>query len=53
MVGDRWRDTEAGRNAGCRTVFVDRGYNERQPSDYDWRVSDLPAAVARILKEPQ
>jgi D-glycero-D-manno-heptose 1,7-bisphosphate phosphatase len=53
MVGDRWRDTEAGRNAGCRTVFVDRGYNERQPSDYDWRVADLPAAVARILKEPQ
>ena len=22
MVGDRWRDIEAGRRAGCRTVFV-------------------------------
>ena len=24
MVGDRWRDVEAGRRAGCRTVFIDR-----------------------------
>ena len=23
MVGDRWRDVEAGRRAGCRTVFID------------------------------
>jgi D-glycero-D-manno-heptose 1,7-bisphosphate phosphatase len=28
MVGDRWRDIEAGRRAGCRTVLVDGGYNE-------------------------
>lgn len=53
MIGDRWRDTEAGRNAGCRTVFVDRGYHERQPSNYDLRVSDLPTAVAAILEEHQ
>ncbi len=26
MVGDRWRDVEAGRRAGCRTVHIDRGY---------------------------
>ena len=30
MVGDRWRDVEAGRRAGCRTVFIDRGYDERR-----------------------
>ena len=29
MVGDRWRDIEAGQAAGCRTVFVDHGYAER------------------------
>jgi D-glycero-D-manno-heptose 1,7-bisphosphate phosphatase len=29
MIGDRWRDIDAGRNAGCRTVFIDRGYAER------------------------
>lgn len=31
MVGDRWRDVEAGQNAGCRTVFIDGGYEEQQP----------------------
>jgi D-glycero-D-manno-heptose 1,7-bisphosphate phosphatase len=30
MVGDRWRDVEAGRQAGCRVVFVDRGHDEEQ-----------------------
>jgi D-glycero-D-manno-heptose 1,7-bisphosphate phosphatase len=28
LVGDRWRDIEAGAAAKCRTVFVDRGYTE-------------------------
>lgn len=28
VVGDRWRDIEAGRNAGCKTVFIDYGYDE-------------------------
>jgi D-glycero-D-manno-heptose 1,7-bisphosphate phosphatase len=43
MVGDRWRDIEAGRRAGCATVFVDHGYAERQP--------DQPDAVVRSLQE--
>ncbi|MEQ8667324.1 MAG: HAD family hydrolase [Rhodospirillales bacterium] len=29
MVGDRWRDIDAGRAAGCRTIWIDRGYAER------------------------
>lgn len=32
MVGDRWRDIEAGQAAGCSTVWIDRGYAERGPS---------------------
>jgi D-glycero-D-manno-heptose 1,7-bisphosphate phosphatase len=31
VVGDRWRDIEAGRNAGCRTVFIDHHYAEPRP----------------------
>jgi D-glycero-D-manno-heptose 1,7-bisphosphate phosphatase len=27
MVGDRWRDVDAGRNAGCGTVLVESGYD--------------------------
>jgi D-glycero-D-manno-heptose 1,7-bisphosphate phosphatase len=30
VVGDRWRDVEAGARAGCYTILVDRGWKERQ-----------------------
>ena len=50
MVGDRWRDVEAGQAAGTKTVWIDRGYAEKQPSGYDLRVPSLPAAVDWILK---
>jgi D-glycero-D-manno-heptose 1,7-bisphosphate phosphatase len=50
MVGDRWRDIEAGQRAGCRTVFIDYGYAERQPEAPDYRVGSLAEAVEVILK---
>jgi D-glycero-D-manno-heptose 1,7-bisphosphate phosphatase len=50
MVGDRWRDVEAGRRAGCRTVFLDHGYDER-PVAPDATVSDLSEAAAWILDD--
>jgi D-glycero-D-manno-heptose 1,7-bisphosphate phosphatase len=49
MVGDRWRDVEAGRRAGCRTVFVDYGYDERRPVDPDAVVGSLAEAASWIL----
>lgn len=54
MVGDRWKDIEAGRRAGCRTFYVDRGYAERPPDGYDYRVTSLPEAAAIVLamREP-
>ena len=30
LIGDRWKDIEAGRRAGCRTVLIDYGYRESQ-----------------------
>jgi len=51
MVGDRWRDVEAGRNAGCKTFFVDYGYDEKQPESVDYRVSSLLEASQIILGE--
>jgi len=51
MVGDRWRDVEAGQNAGCRTVFIDGGYEERQPArPADARVHSLRDAADWILQ---
>ncbi len=51
MVGDRWRDVDAGRAAGCRTVFIDHGYAERRPVGYDARVGSLAEAAAWILAQ--
>jgi D-glycero-D-manno-heptose 1,7-bisphosphate phosphatase len=49
MIGDRWRDIEAGRRAGCQTVYVDSGYAERRPDGPDAVVTGLPEAVTWIL----
>ena len=52
MVGDRWRDVEAGAAAGCRTAFLDGGYEDRAPAVApNATVSSLDAAVAWILAE--
>jgi D-glycero-D-manno-heptose 1,7-bisphosphate phosphatase len=50
MVGDRWRDVEAGRRAGCKTVFIDSGYSERPPGVPDLIVRQLEEAVPWILE---
>ena len=51
MVGDRWRDVEAGRRAGCRTLFVDCGYREPPSHSCDFRVGSLLEASGIILAE--
>jgi D-glycero-D-manno-heptose 1,7-bisphosphate phosphatase len=49
LVGDRWRDIEAGRRAGTRTIYVMHGdYQERVPVDYDLAVHSLLEAVPWI-----
>jgi transaldolase len=51
MVGDRWRDVEAGRRAGVgATVLIDRRYREPMRSDPDVRVTSLTEAVDWILR---
>ena len=51
MVGDRWRDIEAGQNAGCKTFFIDYQYNEKQPQNPTYKVASLTDAVNIILNE--
>lgn len=50
VVGDRWRDIEAGRRAGCPTVLIDYGYAEQHPSGMDFTTHTLSSAVDWILK---
>lgn len=52
MIGDRWRDVEAGKAAGCRTVFIDYGYTgEPRPQAPDFTVASLRAAVPFVTGE--
>jgi D-glycero-D-manno-heptose 1,7-bisphosphate phosphatase len=51
MVGDRWRDTGCGQNAGCTAVFLDFAYDERQPVPPFLRVHSMAEAADRILGE--
>jgi D-sedoheptulose 7-phosphate isomerase len=44
VVGDRWRDIDAGHNAGCKAVLIDYGYRERAPAR-------PPEATVRSLRE--
>jgi len=54
LVGDRWRDIDAGHAAGCRTVWLDRNYRERGPSaPPDARVATLPDAVDWIVRNSE
>ena len=49
MIGDRWRDIDCGAAAGCRTIFIDHGYDEPLRSAPDFRAASLRAAVPVLL----
>mgnify|MGYP001196184152 CR=1 FL=1 len=49
MVGDRWRDVDAGRAAGCKTILVKNAYNELQPEFADAVVTSFSEASQMII----
>jgi D-glycero-D-manno-heptose 1,7-bisphosphate phosphatase len=52
LIGDRWRDIDAGHAADCRTILIDYSYRERGPTaEPSARVRSLPEAVDCILRE--
>jgi D-glycero-D-manno-heptose 1,7-bisphosphate phosphatase len=50
MVGDRKSDVEAGRAAGCATVFIDLGYAEPAPAAPDFTVHSIAEAADVIIE---
>jgi D-glycero-D-manno-heptose 1,7-bisphosphate phosphatase len=48
MVGDRWRDIEAGRRAGCRSLLIGNGYSEGLASLPDDVVGSLSEAQSKM-----
>ena len=51
MVGDRWRDIDCGHAAGCRTIFINRGYAEELRQKPDFSAGNLAEAADIILRE--
>lgn len=49
MVGDRWRDVDCGHAAGCKTIFIDRGYAEELKQKPDFTAKNLAEAAEIIV----
>jgi D-glycero-D-manno-heptose 1,7-bisphosphate phosphatase len=47
VVGDRWRDIDAGHAVGCYSILIDRPYSQCESADM--RVADLAGAVDAIV----
>jgi D-glycero-D-manno-heptose 1,7-bisphosphate phosphatase len=50
MIGDRWKDIEAGQKAGCKTIWLDKKYQEMKPkSKPDFTAASLLEAAQWIV----
>lgn len=38
IIGDRWRDVDMGKKSGCKTIFIDKNYDEKLNYHPDHRV---------------
>lgn len=50
VIGDRWRDIDCARAAGCRAIFIDRGYKENLRQTPDVTVANFKEAVNAVLR---
>jgi D-glycero-D-manno-heptose 1,7-bisphosphate phosphatase len=49
LIGDQWKDMEAGKNAGCITILLECIYNKEANSDF--RVKNLQSAIEIITNK--
>jgi D-glycero-D-manno-heptose 1,7-bisphosphate phosphatase len=49
MIGDRWRDVDCAKAAGCQAIFIDRGYTEALHHLPDLAVCSFAEAVAAVV----
>ena len=50
IIGDRWRDIEAGKSAGCKTIFIDCNYKEAKTKNPNFTTDSLLNSVHIIEK---
>lgn len=51
VIGDRWRDVDAGRAAGCYSILIDRPYSNAPCADA--RVGTLREAIDAVLEHAE
>lgn len=51
MIGDRWKDIEAGISARCKTIYINHNYNEKKPLHHNYEVQSIIEAVQIIKRE--
>ena len=51
VIGDRWRDIDCARAAGCRAIFIERGYEESLREAPDFTVANFGYAVNALLRD--
>lgn len=49
VIGDRWRDVDCAKAAGCHAIFIDRGYAESLRQQPDVTVKTFAEAVTAVL----
>ena len=50
LVGDRWRDIQAGKKVGCTTIYLDYNYKDIKPKNPNFTTDTLLNAVYIIEK---
>ena len=48
IIGDRWRDIDAGNKIGCNTIFIDKNYNEKLNTKPRFKVKKLRQVLKYI-----
>lgn len=51
MIGDRWKDIEAGQSAGCKTVWIKSAYHEPSPLTANYTASSFADATQWIIEQ--
>jgi D-glycero-D-manno-heptose 1,7-bisphosphate phosphatase len=51
VIGDRWRDVDCARAAGCRAILIQRGYTEKLREPPDFTVANFNDAVSAVLSD--
>ena len=51
VIGDRWRDVDCARAAGCRAIFIQRDYRESLREAPDFTVANFNEAVSTVLRD--